>query len=389
MKCLLILLCATGIILAQVQTTTSITGTVTDPQGAVLAGASVRLANQNTGAIRDAKTGVDGVYSFPSLPGGTYSITVSAHGFKTATISDRKVETAQPAQLDVKLELGSTSEQVTVSGAGAELVNTASAEVTGSVTTQLVENIPLGRGNFFDLLQLTPGVIPQNIGSSLSFAALSLNFVSAGNTFQASGAFISGNRDSGSNVSVDGSNVQIPVYGQATQLQARASVQEVRVESATMSAEFGNGVAAVNVITKSGTNSYHGELFEYFRNDHLDANLCFNNQAGRKIQPYTQNQFGGAFGGPIKRNKLLVFGNYEGFRVRQRQQQFAVVPDASIRQGDFSNYHPSGPGGTLLPTPVIYNPYDVDPATGLRRPFPDNKIPLGSTAACAPRPTCV
>jgi hypothetical protein len=215
---------------------------------------------------------------------------------------------------------------------------------------------------------LTPGVVPQNIGNSVSFAAVSLNFVSAGNTFQASGAFLSGNRDSGSNISIDGSNVQIPVYGQATQLQAWASVQEVRVEAANMSAEFGNGVAAVNVITKSGSNSYHGEIFEYFRNSRLDANLFFNNQAGRKIQPYTQNQFGGAVGGPLKKNKLLFFGNYEGFRVVQRQQAFATVPDANLRKGDFSQYQPPGPGGTFLPTPVIYNPYDTDPATGMRRP---------------------
>src|SRR5262249_32694909 len=200
-----------------------------------------------------------GVYSFQSLPAGRYTIVVSASGFKTLTIADR-VETAQPAHVDIRLELGSTSEQVTVSAEGAELINTASAEVTGSVTPQLVENIPLGRGNVFDLLQLTPGVVPQYAGQNLSFAARSLNFVDAGNTFQSSGAFIAGNRDSGSNISVDGSNVQIPVYGQATQLQSRASVNEVRVEAANMSAEFGNGVAAVNFITKSGSHSHHGRI---------------------------------------------------------------------------------------------------------------------------------
>ncbi len=374
--------------LAQVETTTSITGTVSDPQAAMIAGAAVKLTNQNTGAIRETVTNSEGVYSFQSLPAGTYTLLVSASGFKTTTVTDRKVETAQPAHVDLKLELGATSEQVTVSAAGAELINTASAEVTGNVTPELVQNIPLSRGNFFDLLQMTPGVVPQNIGSSVSFAAVALNFVTAGNTFQASGAFISGNRDSGANISIDGSNVQIPVYGQATQLQSRSSVQEVRVESANMSAEFGNGVAAVNVITKSGSNEYHGEMFEYFRNSRLDANLFFNNQAGRKIQPYTQNQFGGAVGGPVKKNKLLFFANYEGFRVVQRQQLFATVPDANLRNGDFSQYHPPGPGGTVLPTPVIYNPYDVDPATGLRRPFPGNKIPLGPSAMCAPRPSC-
>ncbi len=386
-RTVILLSCALAVY-GQVETTTSISGAITDPQGAALPSAVVRLANQSTGAVREITTNMDGIYSFQSLPGGTYTITVSAPGFKATTITDRTLQTAQPARLDVTLEIGSASEQVTVSAAGAELVNTMSAEVSGSITQELVQNIPLSRGNFFDLLQLTPGVVPQNLGSSLSFAAQSLNFVSAGNTFQASGAFISGNRDSASNVSIDGSNVQIPVYGQATQLQARASVQEVRVESASMSAEFGNGVAAVNVITKSGSNSYHGELFEYFRNNHLDANSFFSNQAGRKLAPYTQNQFGASIGGPVKRNKLLFFSNYEGFRVMQRQQQFATVPDANLRNGDFSQYHPML-AGVAQATPVIYNPYDLDPTTGLRRPFPGNKIPLGPTTLCAPRPTCV
>ncbi|MFN7925156.1 MAG: carboxypeptidase regulatory-like domain-containing protein [Bryobacteraceae bacterium] len=388
MRTPLVFLAYLGAVFAQVETTTSITGTVSDQMGAVFPGATVKLTNQNTGATREASSNAEGVYSFQSLQPGRYTIVVSARGFKTTTINDRVVETAQPAHVDIKLEVGSTSEQVTVSAAGAELINTASAEVTGSVTPELVQNIPLPRGNMFDLLQLTPGVMPQNVGANLSFASVSLNFVSAGNTFQASGAFIAGNRDSSSNVSVDGSNVQIPVYGQATQLQARASVQEVRVEAANMSAEFGNGVAAVNVITKSGSNDYHGELFEFFRNNHLDANSYLNNEAGRRLQPYTQNQFGGSIGGPVKRNKLLFFANYEGFRVVQRQQLFATVPDTNLRKGDFSQYQPPGPGGTFLPTPVIYNPYDADPTTGLRRPFPGNKIPIGATGACAPRPTC-
>jgi len=361
--------------LAQVETTTSITGTVNDQLGAAFPGAAVKLTNQNTGATRETTTNEVGVYSFRSIPAGKYTIVVSAPGFKSTTITDRVVETAQPAHLDIRLEVGATTEQVTVSAAGAELVNTASAEITGSVSPELVQNIPLGRGNVFDLLQLTPGVIPQNAGQNLSFAARSLNFVGTADTFQASGAFIGGNRDSGTNVSVDGSNIQIPVYGQATQLQSRASVQEVRVEAANMSAEFGNGVAAVNMITKSGSNDFHGELFEYLRNSRLDANSFFSNLAGRPLAPYSQNQFGGAIGGPVKRNKLLFFGNYEGFRVSQRSQSFATVPDVNVRRGDFSQYLPPGPGGTFRPTPVIYDPYAFDAATGLRTPFSGNRIP--------------
>lgn len=126
-------------ILAQVETTTSITGTVADQQGAVFPGATVKLTNQDTGATRDTVTNSEGVYAFQSLPAGKYSIVVTAPGFRTTTIRDRAVQTAQPAHLDIKLELGSTTEQVTVSAAGAELINTASAEVTGSITPELVQ----------------------------------------------------------------------------------------------------------------------------------------------------------------------------------------------------------------------------------------------------------
>jgi hypothetical protein len=154
-----LLLCC-RLAVAQVETTTSITGTVTDQLGAVMTGTVVKLTNRNTGAIRETVTNAEGVYSFQSLPAGTYTISASANGFKTTTITDRTVETAQPAHLDIRLELGSTSEQVTVSAAGAELINTASAEVTGILTPELVQHVPLGRGNFFDLLQVDAGRRP-------------------------------------------------------------------------------------------------------------------------------------------------------------------------------------------------------------------------------------
>lgn len=373
-----IALCA-SVLSAQVETTTAVSGTVRDSSGQVVAGVPMTLQNQATGALRNTTTNMEGVYSFPSLLAGTYTITATAPGFRTAVVADRVVENAQPAIVDFSLEVGSTSETVTVSAKGAELVNTASAEVTGLIPAALVKDIPLPRGNFFDLLQLTPQVVPQNITlASTSFAAVSLNFVQSANTFTASGSFIAGNRDSANNVSVDGSNVQLPVYQQAVQLQSRADVQEVRVETASMSAEFGSGVAAVNVITKAGTNQYHGELYEYLRNSKLDATPYFTNLIGKANPPYTQNQFGAAAGGPIRRDKLLFFGNYEGFQVRQSSQSFEAVPDLNLRNGNFAS------SGT-----TVYNPYQVDPATGQRQPFPDNRIPLGPTSLCAPHPTCV
>ena len=302
----------------QVETTSRINGTVSDPSGAVVPGATVTVKNEGTGATREATTDAGGSYSFPSLPPGTYAITVSQSGFKKAEVTGRVIQVAQPAQVDLTLQLGTTSETITVSGAGAELISTTSAEVSGTVNSTLVTEIPLKRQNFFELLALIPGTTRQDLNiSSLSFVGQALNFVQAGNTFTASGIFVAGNRDNATNVSVDGANVQSSVYQQTIQLQSPASVQEMRVESASMSAEFGGGAAAVNVITKSGTGTYHGELYEFFRNNHLDAAPFFTNLAGEKLPNYQQNQFGAALGGPIRKEKLLFFGNYEGFRVRE------------------------------------------------------------------------
>ena len=130
-------------------------------------------------------------------------------------------------------------------------------------------------------------------------------------------------------------------------------------------------------------------FYEFLRNDHLDATPFFTNLAGQKLPNYQQNQFGFTLGGPIKKNKLFFFGNYEGYRLAEADFSTDPVPDASLRNGDFSHYQPSLGNGQFGPTPTIYNPFQFDPVTGLRQPFPGNMIPMGPTTLCAPRPTCV
>jgi hypothetical protein len=156
-----------------------------------------------------------------------------------------------------------------------------------------------------------------------------------------------------------------------------------------MNAEFGYGVASVNVITKSGSNQLHGEVYEFLRNEKLDANYFFANLANQSRRPYRQNQFGAAAGGPAVNNRLFFFVAYEGMRVRQSTFTIATVPPEALRAGDFSSFRPAGSGGTFLPTPTIYNPYRFNSQTGLREPFPGNRIPIGPTTLCSPRPTCV
>src|SRR6267143_1586991 len=237
---------------AQVETSSSINGTVTDSTGAVVVGAAVTVKNQDTGETRKAVTNSTGYYSFPSLPPGTYTTTVSMAGFKTVVVTDRVIQVAQPASVDVTLSVGATAQTVNVSAAGAELISTTSSEISGTINPTLVENLPLNSHNMFDLAVLTPGTSPQYLTTNyqISFSQQSLNYVGAAGTFVTSGIFAGGNRDSGANVSIDGANEQSPAYQQTTQLQSTASVQEMRIETSNMNAEFGGGVSAVNVITK-------------------------------------------------------------------------------------------------------------------------------------------
>ena len=378
---------------AQMQTTTGISGTVKDPSGAVVVGAKVIVRDQNTGSVRTAATNSSGYYAFQSVLPGLYTITVSMAGFETAMVTNRRVLATEPAQVDVVLQVGRSAQTVTVSAQGAELLNTSSQTITDTITPMLVKNLPTTRGNFFDLLTLAPGVVPQqangyNGGLGISQTSNAYNYVNIANTYNSSGAFVGGNRDSASNVSIDGANVQSPVYQETPQWQSTDTVQELRVETANMNSEFGYGASGINVITRSGTNRFHGDVYEYLRNNHLDANDFFSNQAGQKLPTYQQNQFGVSVGGPIKKDKLLFFFNYEGLRARQSVNQRLTAVPAAYRNGDFSVNANSTPQNPLAPIP-IYNPYQYDPATGLRQQFPGNIIPMGATTLCSPKPTCV
>ncbi|MCI0621889.1 MAG: TonB-dependent receptor [Acidobacteria bacterium] len=367
--------------MAQVETTSRIAGIVTDPSKAVVPGAAVTVRNEKTGAIREASTDPSGYYSVVSLPPGTYTVTVSLSGFKKVEVTGLVLQVASPARVDIALELGSDTQSVTVDAAGEELITTTTSEVSGTISPTLVRDIPLPRQSFIDMLVMTPGVVHPVFKSGLSLGAGDLNYAATGGggsagDFTASSVFISGNRDTGTNISIDGSNIQSRPWSNVTLFQSPASVQEVRVQSGNMNAEFGYGVSAVNVITKSGANDYHGTAYEFLRNNRLNAAPFFTNLLGRKLPNYQQNQFGGAIGGPIMKNKLLFFANYEGLRVREAAVSFQQVPAERVFNGDFSGF------------PTIYNPFSYDPATGLRQPFPGNRIPLGPTSLCAPRPQC-
>jgi carboxypeptidase family protein len=372
--CCAVALCATAS--AQVQTTSAITGTVTDSSGAVMPGVKITVRNGETGAVRETITNDAGHYSVQALRPGKYSITAALPGFKTAVVKDREVQVSIPAAVSFVLELGDVSQEITVSAEGQELINTTTGTLATTISENLVQNLPNQTRNFFDLVALSPNTSGQYFGNGgLSFGSHSMRRVNAAGSLESSGVFAAGSTDSATNVSIDGANIQMALYNMPVNIQSASTIKELRIETASANAEFGYGSNAINVITKNGTNSYHGEAFWQHRNDNLDAKNFFTNLAGTALPEYKRNKFGATLGGPILKDKFHYFGNYEGARLRQNVQGNAIVPTAQMRSGDLSAYRPLLPGQVLGPTPVIYNPFDFDPASGLRRPFPGNRIP--------------
>jgi len=306
-------------------------------------GTQVSVRNLGTGLTRGAPTSELGEYRVDFLPPGTYEIGVQATGFRAFRQTGVVLAVGQSARVDAHLEIGETTNTITVEG-GAPLVNTTDATVGTTVDTQQITTLPIVNRSVYSLLGLTPGV--QNTQNAITLG------------FPAQRTFINGGSDAtmGSvNYYLDGGSNVSSLRNTGNTAPNPDAVQEFRVETNNYSAEygrFGNGV--INVITRSGTNQLHGSLFEFLRNTDLNANTY--NALSKP--PLHRNQFGGSIGGPIVHNKTFFFGTYSG--LRQQTTTFlssAVVPTAAERQGDFSAL-----------SKVI-----VDPVSGL--PFADNKIP--------------
>ena len=201
-------LCALA--LAQVQTTTGITGSVTDGSGAV-SGVEVVVTDQDTGTVRRAITNDSGLYVIQSLKPGTYSISASLAGFKTAVVKDRQVQVTIPAQVNLVMQVGELSETVTVSGVGEEMVNKTTAQLATTISENLVKNLPVETRNYFDLMSLAPNTSPEYLSvSNMSFGQHSMRRVNAAGSFESSGVFAAGERDSSSYVSIDGASPRSP-----------------------------------------------------------------------------------------------------------------------------------------------------------------------------------
>src|SRR5712692_404789 len=306
-----LLICAFVVLSANAQIQNGIfTGTVADPQGAAVAGADVAITNVGTNSTITVKTNAEGLYRVPELSVGTYKFTVSATGFKKSVKAGLYLGAGAIERVDFKLELGQQTETIVVE-AYAVTVQTEDSRLYETIGGGQVANLPLNGRNVFDLIQLAPGAVNVN---GVDFEN-GHNTVVNGLREDFNGFLINGV----SNKGLSGGAVNVPIED---------SVEEFQQNALNMSSQYGNSAAGtVNLVTKSGTNAWHGSAWEYLRNDVTDANQFFLNQNGVKKLPVRFNQFGLTLGGPIVKDKLFFFLSLQGDRYRSAGAPVNVVQE--------------------------------------------------------------
>ena len=298
-----------------------ILGRVADPSGAVLSNVKVMLVNEATGVTREALTSDSGDYVLVEVPPGSYRVEFEARGFKKNVQKNVVVQVNQVVTLNSTLQIGGTQEIVEVTGE-APLVETTSTQMGAVVNQRAVSQLPLNARDTYQLLQLQPGVQSQT-GSDLFYGSDNAGVVS-----------VNGGRGRSNNFSVNGGDANDQFANLPAVQPSPDSIEEFRVLTNTFDAEYGrNSGAVVNVVTKSGTNAFHGNVYEFFRNKVLNATGPLDSEK----PDFKQNQFGGTFGGPIKKDRTFFFASYEGRRIRQGISSDSIaVPTAEERAGDFS-----------------------------------------------------
>lgn len=336
-------------------TTGAILGTVTDPSGAAIPGAKVTVTNTGTQVARTATTAQNGDYVFNLLLPGTYSVTVTASGFKVFTASGIALAAGDRHRVDAKLVVGAVSQTVTVQAQSSAL-QTDSSVVSSTITQNAVQNIPLNGRNFVQLIQVQPG-INQGPPHSLTNGSRLLD------RRQTSAFSANGQGDIQNNAMIDGADNNTRGTQDIPVRPALDAIAEIHVETNDYPADVGRtGGAVVNVITKSGTNQFHGDMFEYLRNDITDAN-SYSFGASLPKSKLRWNQFGGSLGGPIVKNKAFFFGAYEGYRLREsKAPSIHTVPTLYEEQhpGDFSDV--GGPVICTSPGVPVGCSGSIDPA---------------------------
>lgn len=302
--------------------TGSVLGTVVDSSGAAIVGATVAVKNLDTGVTNTTTTGPEGYYTVPNLAPGNYSVTVQYQGFKTGVSANNTVRVEQAARVDFTLSAGEVTQQVQVT-AEAPLVESTTSDLGSVVEAKEINSLPLNGRLFEQLVTITPGAAAAGWGD---FA----ENPSAAGAVTPTQAVVNGLPWSGNLYLVDGVHNEEPLNAFISITTPLSDIQEFKIETSNPTAEYGSfGGAVVNLTTKSGTNQYHGEVFEYIRNDAFDARDSF----ARTKAPYHANQFGGAIGGPIKKDKLFFFADYQQLLQHNGVTNTLTVPTVLQRQG--------------------------------------------------------
>jgi outer membrane receptor protein involved in Fe transport len=386
--------------------TATLNGTVTDETGAVITGATITLTQLATGQSRTATSNSTGFYTFPQVKPDKYRLRIERQGFAPLVREEVLLQVGDTVVLDLSLKVGGVGETVTVTGNTAPLLETGSSSLGEVVNARTIESLPLNGRNTMQLVALTPGV-----AATRGFR----NATSGGGAIASNAFSANGGRNVSNEIMVDGSPQVVMGYNQPAYVPNPDATQEFKVQTNGLSAEYGRtGGAVVNLVTRSGTNEFHGALWEFVRNDAFDANGFFNNLNKRNKAPFRYNQFGGTAGGPIYlpkfgeggsrlysgKNRSFFFFSYEGVRQVNPQSTTYTIPSMKLRQGDFSELlganqctNTSGTVGNCggaFTTPyfvtdttgariqaragMIFDPATID-ASGRRRAFAGNIIP--------------
>src|SRR6202162_5212933 len=343
------------------QTAGQITGQVTDASDAIVVGATVTVTNPQTNVARTTTTNSAGNYTFPAIPPGIYNVKAETQGFKGEVREGVELEVEQIARIDFHLQVGAVTDTVEVSG-GPPLLTTESATVGTVIDNDRIVGLPLNGRSFTQLIALSPNVSYNSVASGGQASTRQ------GGDRTTQEIFVAGARREYLNFTLDGVQNWDPGFNTYALLPSIDALQEFKVETGVYPAEFGRLQVQVNVSTLSGTNQFHGALFDFLRNNDFDALPYAFTSATPLSSPFKWNQYGYTVGGPVwipnlfnGKNRLFFMSNYEGFKLRQQAQTVYTTFPAAFRTGDFSS---------VLATHVI-----TDPTTGL--PFPGNIIPGG------------
>ncbi|ABF41574.1 Cna B-type protein [Candidatus Koribacter versatilis Ellin345] len=339
----------------------TVSGSIVDTSGAVVPGVNVTLTDMQKGFTFHAQSGSDGHYLFRSIPPGVYRVSTEATGFEKATSTNVKVDINENATANLTLKVGTTTQTVDVAG-NAQKIETEDAETGQVINRKFINDLPLISRYVMDLTYLAPGVADMddqcpNCGGT--------NFVS------------NGSRGASADILLDGASTTNfePNGGvtQATYSPSPEAVEEFKVEQSNFSAEYGfSGASVINMVTRSGTNKFHGSVYDYLRNQVLDANNWFSNYYGDPIPALKRNNYGVTIGGPIIKNRTFFFFDYDGFRESSASSATAGVPTDAMRAGDFGEVC-SEKGGSFdshgicsVTAGQIYDPYQgvYDPGNG-------------------------